>query len=72
MKYIDYRDAIRAELRRHAAGLTWSQLRSRLALPYDRPCPTWTRQLESDIGLCRVKGGGRSLVWQVGNRGRGG
>jgi hypothetical protein len=66
MRYADYRDAIHAELRRHAAGLTWTQLQSRLGLPYNRPCPTWTRQLESEIGLRRRKGDGRSLVWHLG------
>ena len=65
MRYVDYRDAIQAELRRNPAGLTWMQLQSRLGLPYDRPCPAWTRQLESDIGLRRTKGAGRSLIWHV-------
>jgi len=40
-------------------------LREALALPYDRPCPEWTRQLEEEIGLIRRKGSGRSLVWQL-------
>jgi hypothetical protein len=66
MLYTDFRKTIETELRRTAAGLTWSQMRSRLNLPYDRPCPTWTKQLESEIGLRRVKGEGRSLVWKIG------
>ena len=66
MKYIDYRDAIQKILKRHADGLTWPQLQARLALPYDRPCPTWTRQLETEIGLSRVKEKGRALVWKIG------
>jgi hypothetical protein len=66
MRYAQYRDAIRKVLARNAAGLTWSQLQSRLLLPYDRPCPTWTKQLEQEIGLLRVKGKGRSLVWRIG------
>jgi hypothetical protein len=70
MRYVEYRDAIKAELRRNSAGLTWAELQSRLGLPYDRPCPTWTRQLESEIGLQRKKGVGRSLVWHIGKRGR--
>ena len=70
MRYVEYREAIGAELRRHSAGLTWAQLQSRLGLPYDRPCPTWTRQLENDIGLRRKKGSGRSLVWRLRERDR--
>jgi len=69
MRYIDYRDAIRTVLRRNAAGLTWAQLQSHLGLPYDRPCPAWTRQLEEEIGLRRIKGNGRALVWRVEKRG---
>ena len=66
MRYLQYRDAIHAELQRNAAGLTWAQLRSRLGLPYDRPCPAWTKQLEKDIGLRRIKRDSRTLLWQVG------
>jgi hypothetical protein len=70
MRYVEFRDAIHAELRRSAAGLTWTELQSRLGLPYDRPCPTWTKQLEADIRRQRTKGPGRSLVWRVGSGGR--
>ena len=67
MRYTDFRDSIRGELRRHAAGRTWARLRQRLDLPYDRPCPAWTQQLEREIGLRRVKGGNgsRALVWKL-------
>jgi hypothetical protein len=65
MRYVDYKDAIQTELQRNAAGLTWVELQSRLGLPYNRPCPSWTQRLEKDIGLRRGKGGGRSLVWKV-------
>jgi hypothetical protein len=68
MTYADFRDSIATQLRRTPAGLTWAQLQERLALPYDRPCPTWTKQLEHDIGLTRVKGQGRALVWKVPRR----
>ena len=70
MRYIDFRDSIRDELRRHTAGLTWAQLRQRLDLPYDRPCPAWTKQLEGEIGLARVKNGSRALVWTLASRRR--
>jgi len=69
MRYQDFRDAIRNELRRTRAGLTWTQLRDRLKLPYDRPCPAWTAQLEKEIGLARGRDGkrGRSLIWKLSN-----
>jgi hypothetical protein len=65
MRYVEFRDVIRKELRRHPEGLTWRQLQERLALPYDRPCPTWVTQLEQEIRLRRRKGTGRALVWTV-------
>ena len=65
MRYTEFRDAIQIALRQMPEGLTWVDLRDRLGLPYDRPCPTWTRQLEKEIGLSRVKGRARSLVWSV-------
>jgi hypothetical protein len=68
MRYVDFRDSIRGELEGSATGLTWVQLRSRLDLPYDRPCPAWTRLMEKEIGLRRIKGEGRSLVWQLEKR----
>lgn len=64
MRYADFRDRIRKRLRR-GEGLTWAQLRDGLRLPYDRPCPTWVRQLEQDIGLVRRKGTGRAYVWSL-------
>ena len=56
MRYEDFRNAIRTELRRTPTGLTWPQLQARLALPYARPCPTWVKRLEQEIGLTRTKG----------------
>ena len=68
MRYADYRESIHRELRRNACGLTWAELQSKLDLPYDRPCPAWTKQLEQEIGLTRVKGAGRALIWKLGRR----
>jgi hypothetical protein len=66
MRYVDFRDRIRRELKRKPSGLTWMELRERLDLPYERPCPTWTKQLENEIDLRRAKGKGRALVWTIG------
>ncbi|HSH95187.1 MAG TPA: hypothetical protein VK968_13630 [Roseimicrobium sp.] len=72
MRYEQFRNSIRDELRRVPAGLTWSQLKERLDLPYDRPCPTWVKCLEEEIGLTRAKGSGAAYVWRVqSKRGKG-
>jgi hypothetical protein len=68
MRYTEFRDLIREELDRSPEGRTWAELRDGLGLPYDRPCPTWTRKLEEQIGLTRTKGAGRALVWKLGGR----
>jgi hypothetical protein len=70
VRYVDLRDVIQEELARNPAGLTWAELRERLDLPYDRPCPTWIRRLEQEIGLSRVKGSGRAYVWTIRPEGR--
>ena len=63
MHYLEFKAAIQQHLKRKRAGATWVEMREALALPYDRPCPEWTRRLEEDIGLIRRKGSGRALVW---------
>ena len=67
MRYVDFRDTIQAELQRNRAGLTWSELKQRLDLPYDRPCPNWVGRLEQEIGLRRTRGEGRAYVWKIGS-----
>ena len=65
MTYFEFKDLIAGELRKNPTGFTWNELRSRLGLPYDRPCPTWVTQMENEIGLRRTKGSGRALVWTL-------
>jgi hypothetical protein len=65
MRYTEFRASIQRHLRRSRQGATWVELRDFLALPYDRPCPEWTRKLEEEIGLVRRKGSGRALVWEL-------
>ena len=67
MTYKAFKDTIRSALAEHRDGLTWAQLRDQYQLPYERACPTWTRQLEEEIGLKREKGHGRALVWRLGS-----
>lgn len=68
MRYVEFKAAIQQHLQRNCHGATWAELRETLALPYDRPCPEWTRQLEEEIGLIRRKGTGRSLVWELSSK----
>jgi hypothetical protein len=65
MQYVEFRDQIQKELRRNRGGLTWAELQSRLALPYRRPCSTWLRRLESEIGLLRRRGSGQAFIWKI-------
>ncbi len=65
MTYLEFKTTLQRHLKKHPAGATWAELRDTLKLPYDRPCPTWTRQLEKDIGLVRRKGDGRAFVWSL-------
>jgi hypothetical protein len=65
VRYIDFRDVIEQELRRNPAGLTWTDLKRRLDLPYDRPCPAWVEQMSREVGLSRAKGAGRAHLWTV-------
>jgi hypothetical protein len=68
MRYTEFRDSIREELKRHSNGMTWAALQQRLNLPYARPCPEWTRRLEEEIGLQRTRAGGRAMLWQLANQ----
>ena len=53
----------------HPKGFTWVELKDRLDLPYDRPCPTWIQRMEGEIGLTRVRESGRAYVWKVATEG---
>ena len=71
MRYVDFRDSICRELRRNANGLTWSQLRERLRLPYQTPCSEWVSRMEEENGLTRTPGGSRAFVWRLKRKLRG-
>jgi len=65
MSYAEFKQRIEGSLRRRKGGLTWRELREVAELPYERACPEWTRRLEREIGLKRVKGETRALVWTM-------
>jgi len=64
MRYVEFRDSIRSYLRSHREGATWKELKTKIGLPYDIPCPTWVHRMESEIGLARVSGTG-GKVWKL-------
>jgi hypothetical protein len=49
MTYLEFKTSIQHHLEKHSTGATWAELRDRLDLPYDRPCPEWTRRLEKEM-----------------------
>jgi len=63
--YSTFRDTIQRVLRENRSGLTWKELRERAGLEGKRACPTWTRQLEEEIGLVRREKTGRELIWRL-------
>jgi hypothetical protein len=65
MRYVDFRNVIQEELGQNPAGFTWVELKERLDLPYDRPCPTWIKRMEQEAGLSRVRGSGRAYIWVI-------
>jgi hypothetical protein len=65
MRYLEFRNAIEEELLQNHAGLTWAELKERLNLPYNQPCPEWVRRMEEDAGLSRARGAGRAYVWRI-------
>jgi len=67
MTYATFRNKVQQTLRRNPSGLTWIELRGTAKLPYLRPCPEWTKQLENDIGLIRADKRGKAFIWKVEN-----
>lgn len=65
MTYETFREKVRRTLKRNPSGLTWVELRGTAKLPYQRPCPEWTKQLENDIGLIRADKRGNALIWKI-------
>ena len=65
MHYTEFKNLILNELKQNPDGLSWKELKTRLSLPYDSPCPTWVNRLETENGLARVKGSGRSYLWRI-------
>jgi len=65
MSYVTFKELIQGKLQDLPKGLTWAELRDALKLPYQRPCPEWTRRLEHEIGLVRKPGPRRAFLWTL-------
>jgi hypothetical protein len=66
-KYIEFREKVKKALQDEKDGLTWNQLRKKGNIEKTRPCYTWARQLENEIGLTRERRG-RYVYWKLKRR----
>ena len=65
MRYMEFQEAIQKELTENPDGFTWVELKQRLGLPYEQPCPAWVNRLEQEIGLTRARGAKRAFTWTI-------
>ena len=65
--YIDFREKVEEALQGEKDGLTWEQLRKKGEIQQTRPCYTWARQLENEIGLTGERCG-RNVYWKLKRR----
>lgn len=63
-KYNEFRDKVKRVLKGEKHGLTWNQLRKKSNIQYPRPCYSWIRELEDEIGLIRTRSG-RYVYWKL-------
>src|SRR3989338_10184111 len=62
--YSDFKNSIKNILERYRAGLTWSEIKDKLNYAQKAPNNKWVSQLEADIGLKRIRSGGK-MVWKL-------
>lgn len=65
MDYERFRDTLRDTLREHGPALTWTEIRTKAALPQLFPNNGWVRRMETDIGLLRAKDGRGIILWRL-------
>jgi antitoxin component of MazEF toxin-antitoxin module len=64
MSYDEFKEKIQKELKANPEGLTWTEIKQELKLPQKVPNNKWVTQMQSDIGLLRVKDA-RGTVWKL-------
>jgi len=55
MTYEDFKSQIQVTLREAGGSLTWTEIRTKAALPQKFPNNQWVHRLEKDLGLERKK-----------------
>lgn len=63
-KYKIFRNKVKDALQREKYGLTWNQIREKGQIEYTRPCYTWIKELEEEIGLIRERKG-KYVYWKL-------
>ncbi len=63
--YEDFRDKIVATLRAANAPMTWTDIRTRAALPQMFPNNNWVHRMEKDVGLHRQRDQHGVIHWQL-------
>lgn len=64
--YSDFKETIEKLLKRFPIGLTWLEIKEKLNFPQKVPNNKWVKQLESDIGLKRIKIENKT-IWKLEN-----
>jgi hypothetical protein len=61
-----FKSAIEATLKKSGKPLTWTEIRTFAKLPQKFPNNQWVRQLETEIGLQRIKDSNGIIKWGLG------
>ena len=67
MAYEEFRDKIKATLKKADISLTWTEIRTVASLPQARPNNQWVRRMERDIGLKRERDKNGVIHWGLSN-----
>ena len=59
-----FKKKVYGKLRSYKNGLTWTEIREKTGLPQKVPYNAWTKRLEKEINLQRVKDA-RGVVWLI-------
>ncbi|MCC6947340.1 MAG: zinc ribbon domain-containing protein [Bradyrhizobiaceae bacterium] len=65
MSFDDFKSKIAAVLREAGQPLTWTEIRTKAALPHAFPNNQWVHRMEADIGLIRKRESDGIIHWQL-------
>jgi hypothetical protein len=63
LSYEEFKSKIAKVLKNAGAPLTWTEIRTKAALPQAFPNNQWVRRMEVDIGLVRRREGSGIIHW---------